>query len=288
MKNEELVKQARESNLVVYLQEHGTPLVKKGVNRWQGVEHDSLVVSGNMFSWNSRNVKGNTLDYLMKIENVPFKEAVEKLTGQSLENSQANSGSSEHKRILGYLCQTRGLDYKLVTQLIHAGYIEMDARFNAVFNIFKYGSRLNGGKGEVLGAELHGTQSKKPFKGFTGGSKHGNGFNIGWGLKGAVCERMYVFESAIDLLSFITLIQKSEIHVELNGCLFLSLGGVKPEVLHTALLTYEVQEAVFLCVDNDSAGSAFIEAIRGDFECEVLQPEPIYKDWNDRLTGNCG
>lgn len=287
MQNEELIKQARESNLVAYLQAHGTALAKKGVNRWQGVEHDSLVVSGNMFVWNSRNIKGNALDYLVQVENIPFREAVERLTGQKLDSGITDS-NGEHKRILGYLCQARGIDYKLVTQLIHSGYIGTDAKYNCVFNIFRYGSRLYGCTGDVIGAELHGTQSKKPFKGFTGGSKHGNGFNIGLGLKGAICKRMYVFESAIDLLSFVTLARRKEIDVDIAECLFLSMGGLKPEVLNTALLSYEVQEELVLCVDNDAAGKAFIEGIQGNFECSVMQPDGIYKDWNDRLTGNCG
>ena len=290
MNGEDLVKQAREANLVNYLQANGTALVKKGVNRWQGVEHDSLVVTGNMFSWNSKGIKGNTLDYLMKVENVPFREAVEKITGQKLKGGQGKSqgsSNSDQKKILGYLCKTRGLDYKLCCQLMQTSYLTADSRGNCAFTIFEYGSKLNGGKGEIIGSELHGTYSKKPYKGFTGGSKHHTGFNLGWRLKGPA-KRLYAFESAIDLLSFITLIQKGEVEAELDGCLFLSLGGLKPEVLNTALLAYEVEEEVILCVDNDKAGTDFIEAIKGSLDCTIMQPDPIYKDWNDRLTGNCG
>ena len=291
MNNEDLVKQAREANLVAYLQANGTALVKKGVNRWQGVEHDSLVVSGNKFVWNSKGIEGNTLDYAIKVEGVPFREAVEMITGLKLEGGQGKAQGqgqgNNQKRILGYLCQTRGIDYNLVTMLIQAGFLEVDSKFNCVFNILKYGSKLNGGKGELVGAELHGTHSKKPYKGFTGGSKHHTGFNRGWRLKGPA-KRLYAFESAIDLLSFITLIQKGEVEAELDGCLFLSLGGLKPEVLNTALLAYEVEEEVILCVDNDKAGTDFIEAIKGSLDCTIMQPDPIYKDWNDRLTGNCG
>lgn len=280
--NKELIQKARQADLKQYLESRGTELEKVGLNRWQGVEHDSLVVSGNRFVWNSRGIEGNTLDYLLEVEGVPFKEAVERLTGESLEVVKVD----RHKRVLGYLCKTRGIDYKLASMLIQAELLDIDDKSNCVFNIMEYGSRLNGGKGKKLGGELHGTYAKRPFKGFTGGQKSGTGYNIGWGLKNNTVNRLYAFESAIDLLSFITLVQNKEVNVELNGNLFLSMGGLKPETINAASLAYNIKELV-LCVDRDAAGNKFIESMK-DLEPIVMQPPEPYKDWNDRLTGNCG
>jgi len=54
------------------------------------------------------------------------------------------------------------------------------------------------------------------------------------------------------------------------------------------LNAYEVQEQVFLCVDNDEAGETFLDEFKGIEGFTELRPDKIYKDWNDRLLGNCG
>jgi len=101
-------------------------------------------------------------------------------------------------------------------------------------------------------------------------------------------DRLYAFESAIDLLSFLTLVEAGEIKADIENSVLLSLGGVKPEVLYTCLNAYEVAERVFLCVDNDEAGENFLNGFRGIEGFTELRPKSIYKDWNDQLLGNCG
>lgn len=287
MSREELLKEARQANLVDYLRSKGVALKRKGVGSYCLVEHDSLVITGFKWNWFSRNMSGNALDYLIKVEGMEFKDAVAALTGKTLQ-STGNSSARRHKQILAYLCKSRGLDYTRIKQLIQRGYLDTDERNNCVFNIYGYGSRLNGGKGDYIGAELHGSNPKKPFKGFTGGFKHGVGFHLNWKCKSASVDRLYAFESAIDLLSFLTLVENGEVEADINNSVLLSLGGVKPEVLYTCLNAYEVQEQVFLCVDNDSAGENFLNGFKGIEGYTELRPEGIYKDWNDQLTGNCG
>ena len=55
---------------------------------------------------------------------------------------------------------------------------------------------------------------KRQFKGFTGGFKHGVGFHqmcIRDRCNSASVDRLYAFESAIDLLSFLTLVENGEV-----------------------------------------------------------------------------
>lgn len=287
MSREELLKEARQANLVDYLRSKGVDLKRKGVGSYCLAEHDSLVITGFKWNWFSRNMSGNALDYLIKVEGMEFKDAVAALTGKTLQ-STGNSSARRHKQILAYLCKSRGLDYTRIKQLIQRGYLDTDERNNCVFNIYGYGSRLNGGKGDYIGAELHGSNPKKPFKGFTGGFKHGVGFHLNWKCKSASVDRLYAFESAIDLLSFLTLVEAGEIKADIENSVLLSLGGVKLEVLYTCLNAYEVQEQVFLCVDNDEAGETFLDEFKGIEGFTELRPDKIYKDWNDRLLGNCG
>jgi hypothetical protein len=287
MSREELLKEARQANLVDYLRSKGVDLKRKGVGSYCLAEHDSLVITGFKWNWFSRNMSGNALDYLIKVEGMEFKDAVAALTGKTLQ-STGNSSARRHKQILAYLCKSRGLDYTRIKQLIQRGYLDTDERNNCCFNIYEYGSRLNGGKGDFIGAELHGSNPKRPFKGFTGGFKHGVGFHLNWKCKSASVSRLYAFESAIDLLSFLTLVEAGEVEADIENSVLLSLGGVKPEVLYTCLNAYEVAERVFLCVDNDEAGNNFLNRFRGIEGFTELRPKSIHKDWNDQLTGNCG
>jgi DNA primase len=51
--------------------------------RWAKTEeHDSLVLDleEGIFYWNSRNIRGNALDWLMKVRQIPFLKAIEMLT----------------------------------------------------------------------------------------------------------------------------------------------------------------------------------------------------------------
>ena len=288
MSREELLKEARQANLVDYLRSKGVELKRKGVGSYCLAEHDSLVITGFKWTWFSKNMSGNALDYLIKVEGMKFKDAVKALTGKTLQSGGNSAGQHKHKQILAYLCKSRGLDYTMIKQLIQKGYLDTDERNNCVFSIYEYGSRLNGGKGKFIGAELHGSNPRKPFKGFTGGFKHGVGFHLNWMCKSASVDRLYAFESAIDLLSFITLVENGEVDADIENSVLLSLGGLKQEVLYTCLTAYTVRERVFLCVDNDEAGNKFLSEFKGIEGFTELRPEGIYKDWNDQLLGNCG
>jgi len=133
MSREELLKEARQANLVDYLRSKGVDLKRKGVGSYCLAEHDSLVITGFKWNWFSRNMSGNALDYLIKVEGMEFKDAVAALTGKTLQ-STGNSSARRHKQILAYLCKSRGLDYTRIKQLIQRGYLDTDERNNCCFN----------------------------------------------------------------------------------------------------------------------------------------------------------
>lgn len=84
----------------------------------------------------------------------------------------------------------------------------------------------------------------------------------------------YVFESAIDMMSFMHL------HPNAKNCEFVSMGGLKPSVVETLL---QRGLKVALCVDNDEKGKYFCESF-GD-RCTVFTEchKHGVKDFNELL-----
>lgn len=62
------------------------------------------------------------------------------------------------RKVFAYLCQSRQLDNKLVSELAHDGLLYQDKRGNAVF---LHKDEI----GKSIGAEIQGTNSEKRYKG---------------------------------------------------------------------------------------------------------------------------
>lgn len=84
----------------------------------------------------------------------------------------------------------------------------------------------------------------------------------------------YVFESAIDMMSFMHL------HPNAQNCEFVSMGGLKHSVVDTLL---ERGLKVVLCVDNDEKGKIFCQGFSG--RCTVFTEchKNGVKDFNELL-----
>ena len=81
----EIIEKARQVDLLSYLKacEPGE-LVKMSNGHYCTREHDSLKISNGKWYWFSRGFGGyNALDYLIKVKEIPFLEAVERITGQA-------------------------------------------------------------------------------------------------------------------------------------------------------------------------------------------------------------
>ena len=91
---------------------------------------------------------------------------------------------------------------------------------------------------------------------------------------------MFVFEAAIDLLSFIQLFPK-----DWKKRSYLSLGGVSSVALMTFLSECPQITSVFLCLDNDRAGNEACEKLAGEISegYSVIRLKPSRKDWNEIL-----
>ena len=81
----EMIDRAKEMDLLTYLQTYEPQeLVYFGGSTCCTREHDSLKISNGKWCWFSRGIGGRTaLDYLVKVKEVPFTEAVERIVGRA-------------------------------------------------------------------------------------------------------------------------------------------------------------------------------------------------------------
>lgn len=295
----ELVKEVRKIDLLTYLQ-HYEPgeLVHLAGNVYTTKTHDSLKISNGKWMWWSRGIGGRSaLDYLIKVREYSFVEAVERLTGQTtVLYSVPVSAKKETERklllpkrnryqtnVFSYL-RRRGIDGDIIRFCIGTGQIyESEYHHNVVFV-----GRDRQGKpryGAIRGIDTD-------FIGEANGSDKNYSFHIEAEQE---CQTVHLFESAIDLLSYATL-------NKLNGKNWraehlLSLAGVyrpakkEEESKMPAALTRFLEEhpkisKTVLHLDNDETGRLATRVIRKLLP-ETIQsadePAQIGKDYNDWL-----
>jgi len=281
------VRKARQADLALYLISLGVPLVRSG-GRYRHKVHDSLVIKGNMYYWNSRGCKGNSLDYLIRHMGLDFRDAVGALAGfvpvdapRPPKAAPSGCAAGDFRRVFAYLHKARGISYDLLQFLVDKKLLAQEANtHNAIFF-------MRDEKGEAVGAELEGTLSDRRFKGVQAGSSYGYGFNVM--PHGDAVDFILFFESAVDLLSFIQI--KALDGKRLDNCLLVSMCGLKPNVVMHMTGIFGGQPV--LCVDNDDAGDRFAASCTQAYlpdgayvQVRHCRPLRHYKDWNEQLLAS--
>ena len=92
--------------------------------------------------------------------------------------------------------------------------------------------------------------------------------------------QLFVFEAAIDLLSFIQLFPK-----DWKKRSYLSLGGISSAALMAFLSERPQITSVFLCLDNDQPGNEACEKLAEEIPdgYSIIRLKPSRKDWNEIL-----
>lgn len=210
MIDEKTVEQARNADVVVFLeQRHGFTFAHRG-DAYRCRQHPSLAVKNDRLSWfwHSRGVGGHgAIDYLMKMEHIPFRQAVEAVSGIAPPTVPSRTETEPPKtlilpkkagvglRLYDYLCGQRGIDSGIVNALIQKEKLYEDKRGNVVF----VGHDEHG---KARFASLRGTYGDPPFRGDCAGSDKRYSFSM------AACAssgRLYIFESPIDAMSHASL-----------------------------------------------------------------------------------
>lgn len=300
----EVVAKAREMDLLTYLKNYEPyELVHFSGNTYTTRTHDSLKISNGKWMWWSRGIGGRSaLDYLIKVKDYTFLEAVETIAGRAaIEPPVSMPVEKEVEKklllpepnryqtnVIAYL-KRRGIDADIIRFCIRTGRIyESRHHHNAVF----VGADR---EGKPRYAALRGIGTD--FLGDACGSDKNYSFSIpAEGESGTV----HLFESAIDLLSYATL-QKME-GQDWRAEDLLSLAGVYqpakemerskvPAALSRFLEEHPETRTVAFHLDNDKAGRLATLAIRTvlpDRYRTEDQPPPQGKDYNDCLCLRLG
>ena len=272
------IDKANAVDLEKFLRAQGETLVRSGKEyRWKA--HDSLTVCGNKWFRHSQSKGGLPVDFVMEFYGKSFPEAVQMLTGEPGEaQPEADSAPSPAFRlplrnvtnanILNYLTQERKLSPSLVNFFIAAGDIYEDA---AHHNVVFVGRDADG---HPRYASSRGIREK--FRQDAAGAEKAFGF-----AHRGTDKQLLVFESSIDLLSFIELFPKN--WQQHN---YLSLGGVSGKALRQFLSECPDVERVFLCLDSDKAGEDACKRLATLLPdtVSVTRIQPCMKDWNDVLV----
>lgn len=293
--SEEQIRAARQIDLLSFLQANDpSELVHISGQNYCTREHDSLKISNGKWYWFSRGIGGvSALDYLIKVKDIPLPQAVEAILGKEELSSPVSypkknpeqrrlllperNGSSEH--VIRYL-RGRGIHPAVIRYCLdHKLLYESKDHHNAVF--IGYDER-----GHPAYAAIRGTLGN--YKGEAIGSDKHYSFRIA----DAASKEVHLFEAAIDLLSYATMLHMKGRDWQQDA--LLSLAGVfqmkRQEVLPVALEQYLKSnpdtETIHLHLDNDEAGRAASDGIRKCLEgkYQILdEPPACGKDVNDQL-----
>ena len=296
---EKQIEQARSIDLLTYLQTYEpTELAHIRGNTYCTREHDSLKISNGKWYWWSRGFGGaSALDYLIKVRGMKFTDAMDLLTNVAglLPNYNAEMGckriekrlllpekSDTNDHIIRYL-SGRGIDGKLIDACIHRGVLyETELYHNCVFighdekGKARYGCYRSTNDMKVMG-DLAGSDKKYSFR----MNSEGND--------------LHVFESPIDLLSYMTLMNMKTGRWLTEP--MLSLGGVYkpstdpskrrlPAALQNMLENHPEVTTISLHLDNDAAGRAAACNIEDQLKTRYnirMEFPPYGKDFNDYL-----
>lgn len=315
-----LVQAARETDLVTYFQQNGFTVERKGsefyVKEYPSL---CIKPSTNQwyFHYTREGATNNSINCLTKVLGMDFNQAVFSLTGQDISRMRAADfpraqrpamttpprtprrelekkelhmpeQSEKTGRLFAYLCQTRKIPPHIVEELLHIGLLyqsentvqcERDGHERTFRNanaVFVH----RDAQGEAIGAEIQGLNSFKRFKGMAPGTGDTVFMFTPMPARDGKLRRAYLFESAIDLMSFYSFCEQKSL---LTGSALISMAGLKPTV-PKQLQAEGVQ--IISCVDADDAGKRFEHDNGFDRSESVRQKldDLGFKDWNERLT----
>ena len=295
-----VIEQARQIDLLSYLQRYEPSNLKRVAgNVYCTREHDSLKISNGKWYWWSRGFGGySALDYLMKVRELGFVEAVQTLTGDmgdwkppppAVKKDEPKvlllpEKNVDCDKVTEYLFG-RGIDYQLIQDCIAEGIIfESKPYHNAVFV-----GKDESGKPKY--AALRSTLGSS-FRQDASGSDKRYSFRL---LAREPTDTVHLFEAAIDLLSYATYLKcegkdyKSESLLSLSG-VYQPKKEMKDSKIPIALTTFLSAnpqiKTIVLHLDNDKVGrlctATLKELLQKDYKI-VDDPPPVGKDFNDFL-----
>ena len=300
----EVITEAKRMDLLTYLREYEPgELVKFSSNTYTTRTHDSLKISNGKWMWWSRGIGGKSaLDYLIKVRGMDFVQAVQTIMGNGSVSfpTYENIKSYEEQPLLlpekspttdvvfDYLFG-RGIDFEIINHCLEQELIiESLPYHNVVFIGYDEGK-------EPKYAAYRATNQSRIMGDCTGSKKQ-----YSFRLTAENTGEVHLFECAIDLLSYATLMKlEGKDWRQYN---LVSLAGVYspkqkiedskvPVTLGRLLEKDKTIRRIVLHLDNDIAGRKATKALQTILsdKYEVVDDPPQYgKDVNDFLCKRLG
>lgn len=309
------IDKANQTDLEEFLQRKGERLKRTGsesvlVYKDSTGEHDSISVRRNRW-YDHKNMRGGyPLKFMQEFYGMNFRTAMKELlhgeepelgrkknneneknvsqsektsTQENQEQISCPSEKSEFilpekdnnmKRLFGYLLKTRFLDKDVVKSFVEQKTLYQEKEHG---NVVFVGTDKDGVPKSACKKST--AEQAKGFRMTVAGSDCRYGFC--WRGESS---KLYVFEAAIDLMSFITLGND-----EWKADSFLALDGLSAKPLLQFLEEQKNIHEIFLCLDYDAAGIEACDKLKDiliekGYEAEKIKREyPLYKDWNEQL-----
>lgn len=295
----EVITEAKRMDLLTYLSEYEPEeLVKFSSNTYTTKTHDSLKISNGKWMWWSRGFGGKSaLDYLIKVRGMSFPKAVETIMGNgSVSYNRPEKVSSYENQplllpekspssdvVVEYLF-SRGIDYEIINYCLDNELIMESLPYhNVVFIGYdeerkpKYAAYRATNQSRLMG-DCTGSKKQYSFR-----------------LTAENTGEVHLFECAIDLLSYATLLKMDG--KEWREHNLVSLAGVYspkavieeskvPAAIKNLLSKDKTIKRIVLHLDNDIAGRKATKALQTILkdEYEVVDDPPACgKDVNDFL-----
>lgn len=299
--SKEEIDKAKQIDLYTYLENYEPDeLVHFNKNTYMTKTHDSLKISNGMWYWFSRGIGGKSaLEYLIKVKDYTFIQAVETILGYT-KNKEPIVFEQEKRKQYTRLILPKKADnnMKVLIYLIGRG-IDKDIILECIDNDLIYQQYPNNNVVFV-------GYDKDKVARYAGirGTNHSRFMQEAYGSHKAFSfkldsindnDEIHLFESAIDLLSYATLLKMN--NKEWYNYNLLSLSGVyqpskkiDESKIPLALNYYLNQKSnikkIYLHLDNDSAGRMATIALKTILsnKYEIIDDPPkVGKDFNDFL-----
>ncbi len=277
---DEQKRQANSANLEDFLKLKGEKLIKSG--REFRLESDkSITVRGNTWYDHSSEKGGYPMDFMKYFYNLNFAKAMEELLGNCHLSYEVKEEPKKefvvpekninNNRVFAYLTKHRGIDPSVLNFFIEKNLIYESKKYgNAVFvgmdnegNVSHIHKRSVSSYMKRFVQNIEGSNPKHSFS-YLGGS-----------------DRLYVFESPIDLLSFISM--NADTNWQSHN--YVALCGVSSKSM-LYQINNNINHVVF-CLDNDKAGQKATERLSKlikERELTYSVIVPNYKDFNEDLV----
>ena len=289
---------ANSVDLAEYLRVRGEKLERVGIEHKliyydSSGKHDSITIRGSKWFDHKNQTGGGAIKFMQEFYDMDFQTAVQELLGQRvtpLSHSPPKAIAKEEKkefrlpqantnmhRVYAYLIKQRFIAPEVITHFAkqHTLYEDKE-HHNAVFvGIDENGvprqasKRSTNSYGNSFRITCQGSDTRYSFAHF-GESK-----------------RLYVFESPIDMMSFLTLYPK-----DWQKHSYIAMNGVYENAVLTALKNHSNLREIVLCVDNDEGGIEAVDRLRDILHengyPNVKRLAPEFKDWNECLKSQNG